>query len=229
MPNREEEHNAIAETDYHPAIIMEEKLYPTYQAKIKEVNQHDMLSALNEIQTNESSWSYQSTIGAIFNNRHAIFCNIYRSIKGIFDSENVIGGLQVYRHFICSCLISGKVVGIIIFNPAKSNIPNNNVDQIAFILTYPNGYGYGGLLVQHVVNISLESDHKGILNVRAEHDAEIFYQKLGFNYIKSNNFLSLKQMSLDPDTSDKWHRINGKYQLKRIPRPRNTNWQCHLL
>ncbi|MGJ0625373.1 hypothetical protein ACR72M_14055 [Xenorhabdus bovienii] len=110
---------------------------------------------------------------------------------------------------------------------AKPNLSDDNIDQISFILTYPNGYGYGGLLVQHVINISLSLGHQGILEVKAELDAEIFYQKLGFLFI--GNFINLKSMKLIPATSNKWYKINGEYQLNRTPHPRNSNWQCHLL
>ncbi|BET97900.1 GNAT family N-acetyltransferase [Xenorhabdus taiwanensis] len=226
MPNRKE-HDAIAGADYNPAIITAEKLYPEYQAKIKEVSQHDMLSALNEIQKNEYSWLYEPIIGAMFNNRHVTFINTCNSIKKIFNDTNITGGLQNYRHFICSCSITNKAVGIIILNLAKPNLFDDSVDQISFILTYPNGYGYGGLLVQHVINLSLSLGHRGILEVKAEPDAEIFYQKLGFLFI--GIFFKLKHMQLDPAISNKWHKINGGYQLKRTPRPRNSNWQCHLL
>ncbi|PHM61613.1 GNAT family N-acetyltransferase [Xenorhabdus ishibashii] len=226
MPNREE-HDALAGADYNPEIFTPEKFYPEYQARIKEVNQYGMLSALNEIQRNESSWFYEPIIGAMFSNRHATFISTCNSIKRIFNDTNVTGGLQNYRHFICSCSVTNKAVGLIILSLAKPNLSDDNVDQISFILTYPNGYGYGGLLVQHVINISLSLGHQGILEVKAELDAEIFYQKLGFLFI--GNFINLKSMKLIPATSNKWHKINGEYQLKRTPHPRNSNWQCHLL
>ncbi|MDC9588118.1 hypothetical protein PSI23_02015 [Xenorhabdus sp. XENO-10] len=87
MPNREK-HSALAETGDNSTIIMEEKFYPEYQAKIKEVSQHGMLSTLNEIQQNKFSWYYEPIIGAMFSNRHATFiktCDQYiphpRTIK----------------------------------------------------------------------------------------------------------------------------------------------------
>ncbi|MDC9606249.1 GNAT family N-acetyltransferase [Xenorhabdus griffiniae] len=227
MPNSEE-HNAISAASHYPTSLIAEKFYPEYQAKIKEVNKHDMLSELDALQENESRWFYRPIMG-VFNNRHITFISTCNSIRNTFDSRYVTGGIHGYRHFICSCSVTGKVVGIIILNPARPNVSDNEVDQIAFIVTYPNGYGYGGLLIQHVVNISLGLGHKGILEVRAEPDAEIFYQKLGFEYMNNSNFLGLKQMKLNPDASDKWRKINGKYQIKRTPRPHSTNWQCHLL
>ncbi|MDC9596679.1 GNAT family N-acetyltransferase [Xenorhabdus anantnagensis] len=230
MPKREElEATARARADYHSAMIMEEKLYLEYQAKIKEVSQHGMLSALNELQRNESSWYYEPIIGTMsISNRHATFIKTCDSIKKIFNDISVTGGLQNYRHFICSCSVTAKAVGIIILSPAKSNLSDNDVDQISFIVTYPNGYGYGGLLIQHVINISLTLGHQGILEVKAERDAEIFYQKLGFVVI-NDDFFDLKPMKLTPADSNKWHQINGEYQLKRIPRPHNSSWRCHLL
>ncbi|MCG3461190.1 GNAT family N-acetyltransferase [Xenorhabdus bovienii] len=225
MPNREE-HDAIAGADYNPAIFTPEEFYLKYQAKIKEVNQHGMLSALNEIQKN-ASWFYGPIIGTIISKRQATFINTCNSIKKIFNDTNVTGGLQNYRHFICSCLVTNKAVGLIILRLAKPNLPDDNIDQISFILTYPNGYGYGGLLVQHAINLSLSLGHQGILEVKAELDAENFYHKLGFLFI--GNFIHLKSMKLIPATSNQWHKINGEYQLKRTPHPRNSNWQCHLL
>ncbi|MBE8596410.1 GNAT family N-acetyltransferase [Xenorhabdus sp. BG5] len=227
MPNREE-HDAISVASHHPTSLVAEQFYPEYQAKIKEVSQQDMLFVLNALQENESRWFYRPIMG-MFSNRNATFISTCNSIRNTFNSRYVTSGIQGYRHFICSSSVTDKVVGIIIFNPDSPNISDNEVDQISFIVTYPNGYGYGGLLIQHVVNISLGLGHKGILDVRAEPDAEIFYQKLGFEYMNNCNFLGLKQMKLNPGASDKWRKINGKYQIKRTPRPHNTNWQCHLL
>ncbi|CDG18691.1 GNAT family N-acetyltransferase [Xenorhabdus doucetiae] len=224
MPNRERD-NAIASTSYHSPVIMEEKIYPEYQAKIKEVNQNAMLSALGELQLNESRYWYESIKETILGDgHHSTFSKTCGSIRNTFNPEYVTGGLDNCRHFVCSA--SGTTVGIIILMLAKPNEPDD-ADQIAFIATYPNGYGYGGLLVQHVVNISHALGHQGILDVKAEPDAEIFYPKLGF--VTISDFLGLKRMRLTPTGNSKWHQLNGKYQLKRTPRPRNSNWQCHIL
>ncbi|CDH34164.1 GNAT family N-acetyltransferase [Xenorhabdus bovienii] len=227
MPSREiERDNAIASTSYHPPMIMEEKIYPEYQAKIKEADQNAMLFALNKLQQNESRYWYESIREAILGDgHHSTFSKTCGSIRRCFNTAHVTGGLDNYRHFVCS--VTGTTVGIIILMLAKPNIPDNDTDQIAFVVTYPNGYGYGGLLIQHVINISLTLGHQGILETRAEQDAEIFYQKLGF--VTIGDFFDLKNMRLTPTNSNKWHQINGKYQLKRIPHPRNSNWQCHLL
>ncbi|PHM49738.1 GNAT family N-acetyltransferase [Xenorhabdus miraniensis] len=212
MLNREE-HDATVGAGHHSAIIMEEKYYPEYQAKIKEVNQNDMLSALNEIQRNESSYWYESIRETIFGSgHHNTFISTCGSIRNTFNPAYVTGSLNNYRHFVCS--VTNKTVGIIILMLAKPNISDNNIDQMAFLLTYPNGYGYGGLLVQHVVNISFALGHQGILRVYSEQDAEIFYKKLGFVPINSPdfNFFNLKYMELNPANSHKWHNANGEYQ-----------------
>ncbi|MDC9614246.1 GNAT family N-acetyltransferase [Xenorhabdus khoisanae] len=229
MLNREE-NDATVGAGHNSAIIMAEKFYPKYQAKIKEVNQNDMLSALNEIQRNESSYSYKPIREIIFGGgHHTTFINTCESIKRTFNSAHVTGGLNNYRHFICS--VTNRTVGIIILMLAKPNISDNNIDQIAFILTYPNGYGYGGLLVRHVVNISLALGHQGILRVYSELEAEIFYQKLGFVPIHSSNsnFFNLKHMELKPANNNKWHNVNGEYQLTSRPYQSNSDWRCHLL
>ncbi|WP_186435667.1 hypothetical protein, partial [Xenorhabdus innexi] len=149
-----EEHDAMSIPNYNPPITPEEKVYPAYQARIKEVNQNEMLSALREIQATESSYWHEYIKETLFRTgHHSTFINTCNSIRRTFDSTYVTGGLANYRHFICS--VANKTVGIIILMPAKPNSSECNIDQIAFIVTYPNGYGYGGLLVQHVVNISL--------------------------------------------------------------------------
>ncbi|WP_340615426.1 GNAT family N-acetyltransferase [Xenorhabdus entomophaga] len=229
MLNREE-NNATVGSGHHSAIIMEEKFYSKYQAKIKEVNQNDMLSALNEIQRNESSYLYEPIRETIFGGgHHTTFINTCGSIKRTFNPAYVTGGLNNYRHFICS--VANRTVGIIILKLAKPNISDNNIDLIAFILAYPNGYGYGGLLVQHVVNISSALGHQGILKAYVEHDAEIFYQKLGFVpiYPSDSTFFNLKHMELNPANNNKWHNVNGEYQLTSHPYQSNSGWRCHIL
>ncbi|MDC9593374.1 GNAT family N-acetyltransferase [Xenorhabdus sp. IM139775] len=213
MPNREiERDNSTTSTNYHPPVI-------------KEVDQNAMLFAISTLQQNESRYWYEPIRETLLGGgHHSTFSKTCGSIRNTFNSEYVTGGLDNYRHFVCS--VAGTTVGIIILRLAKSNEPDD-VDQIAYIITYPNGYGYGGLLIQHVVDISCALGHQGILEVKAERDAEIFYQKLGF--VTIGNFFDLKNMRLTPTHSNTWHQINGKYQLKRTPRPSNSNWQCHIL
>ncbi|WP_340609443.1 GNAT family N-acetyltransferase [Xenorhabdus bharatensis] len=218
---------------------MKEVFYPEYQALITEVNLSSMVFALNQIRQAESSWGYEFAKEAIFRiGHHRTFTKTYNSMTRVFNSTNVTGGLDNYHHFICSVICSDgqksdgqksdgqKYVGIIILRFAPRNT-TDNAPQIAYILTYPNGYGYGSLLVQHAVNISLDAGYDGKLDVNSEPDAEMFYQKLGFE--KPKPILGLINMQLTPADSDKWRKTDDGFQPSKSRHPLNSNWRCNIL
>ncbi|OTA21801.1 N-acetyltransferase [Xenorhabdus beddingii] len=198
-------------------------------ANIREVSKAQMLVNLNQIKTNES----QCEMGAFQDpseiNRHNTFIKTSTSIQDIYSNEQ-IGGLQKHRYFVCS--VQGKPVGIMIFIPASPASSSEPDDKIGYMLTYPSGQGYGGLLIEYAVNLSVSLNHSGRLILNAEPYSKPIYEHFGFTPT-DQSFLGTTTMRLTPANSNKWISTPNGYKLKRSGSLGNYlssfNWRCNIL
>ncbi|MDX7986571.1 GNAT family N-acetyltransferase [Xenorhabdus sp. 12] len=198
-----------------------EKTYANYQAIIKEVSKHDMLSELERLKANEMADAANQDI-----KRHSAFQQTANSIKNIYGNQGINGGIDTHRYFICTS--ENKTVGIIIFISSSSNTSGYNTpDRIGYILTHPGRRGYGRLLIEHAVNISMTLNHTGDLILDAEPYATPIYQKIGFSITNSNNDFDAIEMKLIPSESRLWKRTPDGYQfIKHSP---GSLWRCYIL
>ncbi len=202
-----------------------EQHYPEYQAIIREISKTEMLMALKNLNVSESQGKTESYSDSSEANRHNTFIKTDSSIKNIYSNPD-IGGINVHRHFVCS--VQGKAVGIMIFIPASPTLSADPADRIGYMLTYPAGQGYGGLLIEHAVNLSASLNHSGILMLNAEPYSKPIYEHFGFIAEGNRNF-DITTMRLTPANSNRWISSSNGYRLRRGSYLFNFNWRCNLL
>jgi hypothetical protein len=104
-----------------------------------------------------------------------------------------------------TAVIGNKIIGICSYG---TSIKYDSI-YIYIIVVHPLISRLGGSLIEWLVRESVKQNYSGRIVLCPMFAAISFYKRFGFVTMKDQIYLQL-----NPETSDNWYLINGKYKLK---------------